>query len=124
MTEAPQRPKIYYDGVCNLCTGLIERIGRSSQADTFETVPIQTELPEGVAFAHANRDMYVRDESGRMLSGADAVLFIISRYPRMRWLSRIGMLPIIHAIASGLYRVLADNRYRIWGKIDGVERER
>jgi predicted DCC family thiol-disulfide oxidoreductase YuxK len=114
MTEA-KRTQIYYDGTCRLCSGLIERIECSSHASDFEPIPIQRQLPVNTSFAEADRDMHTVDTDGRILKGADAVLYILSHYKRWCWLARLGGLPGFRQFVRLLYRIVADNRKRWFG---------
>jgi predicted DCC family thiol-disulfide oxidoreductase YuxK len=106
------RIRIYYDGVCRLCSGLIDRIEHSREADSFEPIAIQKEVPAGMPYAEADRDMHAVDAEGRVYKGADAVRYIMSRYPRWRWLASLASLPGLKQLANLLYRLIADNRKR------------
>lgn len=63
------------------------------------------------------RDVHVVDESGNVRKGADAVLFIFERYPRWRFLARVGRLPGVYMLVRGLYRVVEKTRYWIFGRV-------
>jgi predicted DCC family thiol-disulfide oxidoreductase YuxK len=118
------RVRIYYDGTCRLCSGLIERVEHSAQAGSFEPIRNSTALPDGITYDAAQRDVYVRGRDGRLYRGADAVLHVLSHYPLLRPLAWICSLPLLKQLSAVLYRLIADNRYRIWGRIDSHESER
>jgi predicted DCC family thiol-disulfide oxidoreductase YuxK len=112
--EADQkRISIYYDGTCRLCSGIIEKIEHSSRREIFEALDTSDHLPEGITHDAALHEVYAVDGIGKMHSGSAAVLFILSQYPRWRWLAAVGSLPLIKQIAALFYRVVADNRHRL-----------
>lgn len=117
MEEGKPKVHIYYDGMCNLCSGVMDTVDSSKQADKFEMNDVtKGNLPAGVTYEAAMRDMHVVDESGHVYKGAQAVLKIFEQYPHLRWMAPIGRLPVISLLADGMYRVVAETRYWIWGR--------
>lgn len=107
---------IYYDGVCNLCSSSIGRVASSSKGGLFQATDVtKGTLPKGVDMESAMRDMHV-EADGTLYRGADAVLRIMREYPLLRPFAALGSLPGIHLVARGAYRLLANSRYRIFGK--------
>ena len=117
MENQPGKIHIYYDGVCNLCSGVMDKIDKSSKAQTFEMNDVtRGQLPPGKSFEQSMRDMHVVDEKGNVYAGAQAVLKIFEQYPHLAWLAPIGRLPGMNFIAAGLYRIVAVTRYWIFGR--------
>ena len=116
---ASQNKKItvYYDGLCNLCSGVMDTVSTSSIGSEVEHKDIsKDQLPEGITKEAAMHDVHVIDADGHMYKGADAVIKIFEQYPRLRWLAAIGRLPGIHLLAKGIYRVVEKTRYAIFGR--------
>ena len=108
---------VYYDGVCNLCYGIVNTMNTSSKRNMF--VPIDVSdgaLPAGLTKEAVLRDVHVVDAEGKMRVGVDGVLTILEQYPRLHTLARIGRVPGIHALAAGIYRIIERSRYWIFGR--------
>jgi predicted DCC family thiol-disulfide oxidoreductase YuxK len=52
-----------------------------------------------------------------MVTGPEAILFILEKLPRFCWLARLGHL-CPAAIRNLLYRLIAVTRYSVWGQRD------
>lgn len=107
---------VYYDGTCPLCIALTKKIGASPQRDAFALHPIQDALPPTIDRAAAERDVHVVDRQGRIHRGADAIAVILAHSPRWRWLATCMRMPGIRMMAQWGYRIVADNRSRIFGR--------
>jgi predicted DCC family thiol-disulfide oxidoreductase YuxK len=115
--ESKPKVKIYYDGVCNLCAGLAETIDLSQRGSHFALNDIsKDELPVGVTMQEATRDVHVVDENGKMYRGSEAVMRILSEYPRLRWIAAICSVPGFSHVAILIYRVIEKTRYWIFGR--------
>lgn len=107
---------IYYDGTCRVCNAFADSVADSEEKDKFTPKDLtKGNLPQGVTFDEAWRDMYVVEKDGKMFKGADAWLRVLEEYSRWRWLSRIGKLPVIHGCMEIGYRLFASNRHKIPG---------
>lgn len=107
---------IYYDGTCRVCNAFAGSVANSEEKDKFTPKDLtKGNLPTGVTFEQAWRDMYVVEEGGVMYKGADAWLRVLEEYPRWRWLAKIGRLPGIYQCIKLGYRLFATNRHRIPG---------
>lgn len=97
--------EVYYDGSCPMCTAFAENIEGSSKKDAFVMKDITKDaLPEGFVRDRVEREIHVVAPDGRVRTNADAVLEILSTYPRWRFIARIGRLPVI----SGALRIAYD----------------
>lgn len=105
--------EVYYDGVCKMCTGAMDALGKSSQGSKFQHIDVtRGVLPPGQDMQAALRNMHVVDEAGRVYVGADGILRILEEYPRLRWLTRVGKLPGIRHLIYAAYRMVAAHRRR------------
>ena len=115
--ESPGKIYVYYDGVCNLCSGIVGTMSTSSKASAFTPVDISKGiLPSGMTKKEAMGDVHIVDENGIMYKGIDAVLKILEQYPNLRTLASLGRLPVIYGILAGVYRVVEKSRYWIFGR--------
>jgi len=117
MENQPKKIHIYYDGMCNLCSGLMDTVENSSKGGAFERIDVtKGKLPPDKTYEQAMRDMHVVDENGQIYRGAQAVLKIFEQYPHLRWIAPIGRLPGFNLFAAGIYRLVAETRYWIFGR--------
>ena len=95
MESQQKKVTIYYDGLCNLCSGAINTIAESTQKERFTVFDVTNgPLPPNVSREEALRNMYAVATDGRLYKGADAVLKILEEYPNSRWISYIGRMPV------------------------------
>ncbi|HEX5928451.1 MAG TPA: DUF393 domain-containing protein [Solirubrobacterales bacterium] len=110
------RPVLLYDGDCAFCTrcaGLLERIGPAA-----EIVPWQfADLDElGVTEAQASEAVQLVAVDGAVRAGHEAIAAVLLSAGRFwRAIGRVLLLPGLSAVAAMVYRLVADNRYRLPG---------
>jgi predicted DCC family thiol-disulfide oxidoreductase YuxK len=115
---------IFFDGICGLCSRMVDFVLHEDQEGRFLYSPLQ-----GETFRNLNRDrpetlktdsiFVLRGDAEKeiLLQKSDALIYIADNLPRYRWLAAIGrILPA--PIRDAAYRVIAATRYRIWGKRD------
>ena len=115
---------ILYDGVCGLCNGLVQFILKRDVHDRFRFASLQSEfsatlLERHGANAHDLDTFYVVLDHGqpdeRVLMRSDAILHVGRTLGGIWKLTGAGrVLPKV--LRDGLYRVVARNRYRVFGK--------
>ncbi len=114
--SARERPVLLYDGDCAFCTrcaDFLERIGPEA-----EIVPWQfADLAElGVTEDQATDAVQWVGVDGTVRSGHEAIAAVLSRAGRIwRVAGRTLLLPGVSWIAARVYRLVADNRYRLPG---------
>lgn len=107
---------LLYDGDCAFCTrcaGLLERIGPAA-----EIVPWQfADLDElGVTEAQASEAVQLVAVDGAVRAGHEAIAAVLLSAGRFwRAIGRVLLLPGLSAVAAMVYRLVADNRYRLPG---------
>ena len=112
---------ILFDGVCNLCNGLVQFIIRRDAKGKFKFASLQSEVGRSL-LKQFNIDpdllhSIVVIDNGVAFQRSDAVLRI-ANYLGGRWkiLAAFKILPKF--FRDGCYNVVAANRYRIFGKQD------
>ncbi|RTQ46593.1 thiol-disulfide oxidoreductase DCC family protein [Hymenobacter gummosus] len=111
---------ILFDGVCNLCHGLVQFIiARDAQA-RFRFASLQSEagqrlMPAGVNPDPDNPDSVVLIDNGRAYTHSAAILRILSRLGGPWRLLRVGYL-LPRPLRDAAYRFVARHRYRWFGR--------
>lgn len=112
---------ILFDGVCNLCNGFVRFILNRDKEKKFQFASLQsvygialsthyhlsTTLPETIVLYDGQK---IRTES-------DAVIHITSRLNGL-WKCTVLLLLIPRFIRNPIYRLVARNRYKLFGKRD------
>ncbi len=119
MTETGNHSLLLFDGVCHLCEGSVQFILKHERDSEIRFVPIQSELGRRI-YSDAGLDpeapsamLFV--EGGETFEGSEAALRVaahLSGWPRLALVGRL--LP--RFLRDGVYRFVARNRYRWFGK--------
>lgn len=120
MTE--QAPIYVYDGVCVLCSGAVQYVLRHDRSDPpIRFVDILS--PEGRALSAAhgidpeNPKSFIYIEAGKAYTQSDAVFALFDRSGgAARYLKLFRFVP--RPVRDWAYRLIARNRYRIFGRRD------
>jgi predicted DCC family thiol-disulfide oxidoreductase YuxK len=116
---------LLYDGVCGLCSGVVQRVVASDRAGIFHFAALQSEVAaEYLASAGAPQDMstfvLIPDyQQGRrtVLTRSDAALFL---FETLGWPWRIigigRLLP--RSWRDRIYDSVARHRYSVFGQVD------
>ncbi len=119
MTEAA--PIILFDGVCNFCAWSVRFVIERDSRGLIRFTSLQSEAGKALLRQHGldenQSDSFVFIEGGRAFTESTAALRVCKhlRWP-WRWLRVCLMLPKF--LRDPFYRVIAQNRYRWFGKSD------
>ncbi|GAB2966780.1 thiol-disulfide oxidoreductase DCC family protein [Hymenobacter coalescens] len=111
---------ILFDGVCNLCHGLVQFIIDRDPQARFRFASLQSEtgqrlMPGGVNPDPENPDSVVLIEDGQAYTHSTAILRILRHLGGgWRLLAAASVLP--RFLRDAAYRFVARNRYRWFGK--------
>ena len=113
-----ERPIVFFDGVCVLCNGFVDRIRRADREGRLRFAPLQGETASRLLprLSHDPADWSVvyLDERGTHL-GADAVLEICRRLGG--WWRVSDLLRVVpRTLRDALYRGIARGRYDWFGR--------
>jgi predicted DCC family thiol-disulfide oxidoreductase YuxK len=119
-------PIVLYDGLCGLCNRLVQFLLKRDTHNRFRFASLQSEWANNLLKAHGldPHDLdtvYVVKDYGQseqsLLARSDAVLYMLNQLGGVWKLSGVGrVLPT--PLRDALYKVVARNRYRVFGKYD------
>jgi len=111
------RPTVYYDGGCLVCSREIRFYQGRKGADGFAWVDVaradEAVLGSGLSRDEALARMHVRRGDGRIVSGAAAFAEIWRGMPGLRWLGRLLAIPPFGVLAELGYRLFLRAR-KLW----------
>lgn len=115
MTE----PIILFDGVCNLCNASVQFVIRHDPQARFKFAALQSataeKLLQNCAVDRASLDSVILVEDGHVYIESDAALRI-ARKLGGGWSLFAGFSIVPRPIRDAVYRLIARNRYRWFGK--------
>lgn len=115
------KPVVVFDGVCNLCNGSVDFIVKRDADGLFQFASSQSAAGEELLKESGLHDFdgetvaLIEDGVGTVRS--TAVLQIARRlgYP---WKLAYGFIVVPRVVRDGAYRLMAHNRYRLFGTRD------
>lgn len=114
MTQNAEPISVFYDGGCPLCSREIGFLQRSFKDENVNWQNISPEnsttepnenVTEGLTRAKAMKRFHVRNEQGKLLSGAPAFLVIWQLHPRFGWVAKALNRTPFKQILDGLYNI-------------------
>jgi predicted DCC family thiol-disulfide oxidoreductase YuxK len=112
---------IIFDGVCNLCNGLVRFVIKNDRKGTIRFAPLQSDfgrhLQSAINTGKRNSDTVVYSRKGINFFRSDAVLYILKDLGGP-WRILYGLRIIPRFLRDYIYNVVAANRYRVFGKRD------
>ncbi|HWM64601.1 MAG TPA: DUF393 domain-containing protein [Solirubrobacterales bacterium] len=111
-----ERPVLVYDGDCAFCTrcaGFLERIGPEAEIVAWQLADLAA---LGITEEQATDAVQWVEVDGAIRSGHEAIAAVLSTAGTI-WkpIGRALLLPGISWVAAKVYRLVADNRYRLPG---------
>jgi predicted DCC family thiol-disulfide oxidoreductase YuxK len=122
MNDAPTTIRgqgiILFDGVCNLCNGAVTFIIDRDRDAYFTFAPLQSDTARELLGEEAERlESIVLVEDGKHYTESTAALRIARRL-RGPWPLLYGFIIVPRGLRDRVYRFIAANRYRWFGKTD------
>ena len=109
---------VLFDGICNLCNGAVNFILKRDKRKQFQFVALQSEKGEelftktGIA---QEADSIILILNNQVYTESDAAIEIAKLLPApWNWFSAIKIIP--KKLRDGIYKWIAKNRYRWFGK--------
>lgn len=101
-----ERPALYYDGACPVCSREIAMYRAQPGADAVQWVDVTRcsaeQLGPGLTPEAAMQRLHLRRADGRLVSGAAAFTTLWQQLPRWAWLGRLlGRPPLLWLLEAG-----------------------
>ena len=112
---------LLFDGVCNLCNGVVQFVIRHDSAGRFRFAALQSDAGQallrrfGLSTTWFDSFVYVKD--GQFYTESTAALWV-ARDMGGAWSLLWGLMVFPRFIRDAVYRLVARNRYRVFGKQD------
>lgn len=121
MTPSDHHTIIFFDGVCNLCNGLVQFIIRRDPAGQFRFASLQSQYARQ-HLLKAGRDpdglhSIIVLDGDQLLERSDAVLAIAKHLGGL-WPALMIFKVLPRRLRDALYNFIASNRYRWFGRRD------
>jgi predicted DCC family thiol-disulfide oxidoreductase YuxK len=112
---------VFYDGECGLCDKAVQFIIPRDPQGRFQFAALQSEIGGKLLREHgydeADMKTFVLLESGRVYTRSTAALRVARRL-NGGWPLLYGLVIVPRLLRDGVYHVIANNRYRWFGKAD------
>ncbi|HEY0747153.1 MAG TPA: TIGR01777 family oxidoreductase [Steroidobacteraceae bacterium] len=112
--------EVYYNGDCPVCRTEMKHYAtlcanNQPQLQFIDSMQGHNEFVKyGLRREHLERRVYRRDARGRVLSGMPALVYLWSKIPAYRWLSRTLTLPVLRPISILLYDHVVAPSLAVW----------
>ena len=114
MSAPSSKAKVYFDGLCYLCSAEIGHYRKLKGAEHIAfidiTKPEFSASEEGVDPIQVHQSMHARDRNGKLHVGLDAFICIWSEIPSLNFLVPIARLRPVNAVLKLSYSVFAKIR--------------
>ncbi|NQX37218.1 Predicted thiol-disulfide oxidoreductase YuxK, DCC family [Pedobacter steynii] len=121
MNEDRDHGVIFFDGVCNLCNHSVQFIIKRDHKDYFRFAALQSDIAtqklSDFDFNAEDLKTIILLEGGKVYLRSTAALRI-ARQLSGGWSMWYGFIIIPAFIRDFVYKLIANNRYRIWGKTE------
>ncbi|NER14951.1 DUF393 domain-containing protein [Leptobacterium flavescens] len=109
---------IIYDGICNLCNGVVGWVFKNTSRDQFEFVPFQSRKGQELLalnnFPTHRLDTVILFEGDSMYTHSDGFLRIMSKM--RKWKTLAGILSLVpRSFRDGIYTIASRNRIKWFG---------
>lgn len=112
---------VFFDGVCNLCNRSVNFLISKDKKNSIKFASLQSEYAQNLipkeVLNHGNLDTIIVYTDGKFYERSHAVLKLCKILGGLYSVFLIGYL-IPRFIRDGLYRLIANNRYRWFGKTE------
>lgn len=114
-------PVVLFDGVCNLCNDSVKFIIKRDPKCIFKFSPLQSEFGlntlKDMGLASNSLETFILIESGKYYIRSEAALRVVRRLSGL-WPLVFGFIIVPRPLRDWVYRYIARNRYKWFGKRD------
>jgi len=113
------QPVILFDGVCNLCNGVVKLVIRQDAKGYFKLAALQSTAGQMLLQKHGlpqkEFETFLLIENGKVYQQSDAALKVARQFKwHWQWLQILWLAP--RPLRNAVYRFIALNRYHWFGK--------
>jgi len=116
-----RQPILIFDGLCNMCSGIVRFVKKRDRYSCFEFVPQQSERGKDLmklsGVESGNTDTVVLLINSQYFFRSDAALKVF-RLMGGGWRLLYGFIIIPRFIRDFIYNLIASNRFRLFGRRD------
>lgn len=106
--------KVFYDGLCVLCSSEINHYKKMKGAENIKFVDIAgldfDAKKEGLDPFLVHKELHAKDEHGRVFVGVDTFILIWSKLDKLKWLSRLAQKSLVKKTLELNYKVFVKIR--------------
>jgi predicted DCC family thiol-disulfide oxidoreductase YuxK len=113
--DKPKKIQVFYDGKCPMCTVIMGNVQHSSKKDNFDLRDMHSNGEHPFDKKAVEKDIHVIGTDGKTYQGAEAILVIMTQYPRLKGLTTFGKLPFVKPLLPLGYRLISANRRFLFG---------
>jgi predicted DCC family thiol-disulfide oxidoreductase YuxK len=117
--ETTPSPLIFFDGVCNLCTGAVQFVIKRDPRHVFRFASLQSELGQQLLKQHQlpteEFGSFILLEEGRVYTKSSAALRVAKKLNGL-WPGLYAFMIVPAFVRNGVYNWIARNRYKWFGK--------
>lgn len=110
---------VIFDGICNLCSGGAGFLERRQASPPFALIPMQSIEGKAILVEHSldpdDPTTFLVLDGGRRFTESDAWIHVVSTLGGFWWLIHAARI-IPRPWRNALYRLIARNRYRWFGR--------
>jgi predicted DCC family thiol-disulfide oxidoreductase YuxK len=110
---------IFFDGVCNLCNGMVQFVIERDQKQCFKFASLQSEYAKATLPAQyldlSMQGTFILMEGGTIYTRSTAALHVAKKLGGV-WSLLYGFIIVPKFIRDGLYNYVGKNRYKWFGK--------
>ncbi|MEO7530686.1 MAG: thiol-disulfide oxidoreductase DCC family protein [Sediminibacterium sp.] len=116
---ALQYPIIFFDGICNLCTGSVQFVIKHDSAHNFRFASLQSEVGQQLLLRYNlptdQFGSFILFEEGTVYTKSSAALRVAKKLKGV-WPALYVFMIVPTFIRNGVYNWVAKNRYNWFGK--------
>ncbi|MFV0237739.1 MAG: thiol-disulfide oxidoreductase DCC family protein [Flavobacteriales bacterium] len=114
------RKIIIFDGVCNLCNGFVQFVLKHDEKEVFQFASLQSDFGQQFLQKYAldtqSFDSFILMEGEEYTIESTAGLKVLSQLKGYRFTGLLLYIPSF--VRNSIYRLIAENRYSLFGKSD------
>jgi predicted DCC family thiol-disulfide oxidoreductase YuxK len=116
-----EQPLILFDGVCNLCNGVVRFVIRQDKKGALQFAPLQSaaaqKLLQQMHLPQKDFETFLLIENGKVFQKSSAALQVAKHFKwYWQWLQVFWMVP--KPVRDAAYGFVAQHRYQWFGKKD------